>query len=297
MNKPQKIIIVSLLFTAALSWYFSTMQPDMMNIMIGYNPILISLFIASWTAGMAAMMFPAIIPMVVLYNKLITNKQSELFAVTIHTRFLHTFNIVLFVGIYLIIWALTGLGLLLGWSVAMNFLMNNHSNNDVAIIFGSILIISGIYQFTPIKNKCIAYCESPLSFFMKRWKSGTQGAISMGAYHGLYCLGCCWPYFLIMVALGWMNLVLMSLFAAIIFGEKMWKKGIWVARCFGIALIILGVSSILGLIIPYDSMMFMHAESNITDNLGISHSEKNHGFNESKSEMGKKADMPRGMNM
>ena len=93
MNKPQKIIIVSLLFTAALSWYFSTMQPDMMNIMIGYNPTLISLFIASWTAGMAAMMFPAIIPMVVFYNKLITNKQSELFAVTIHTRFSHTFNI------------------------------------------------------------------------------------------------------------------------------------------------------------------------------------------------------------
>ena len=297
MNKPQKIIIVSLLFTAALSWYFSTMQPDMMNIMIGYNPILISLFIASWTAGMAAMMFPAIIPMVVLYNKLITNKQSELFAVTIHTRFLHTFNIVLFVGIYLIIWALTGLGLLLGWSVAMNFLMNNHSNNDVAIIFGSILIISGIYQFTPIKNKCIAYCESPLSFFMKRWKSGTPGAISMGAYHGLYCLGCCWPYFLIMLALGWMSLVLMGLFAAIIFGEKMWKKGIWVARCFGIALIILGVSSILGLIIPYDSMMFMHTESNITDNMGISHSEKNHGLNESKSEIGKKADMPGGMKM
>jgi len=53
------------------------MQPDMMNIMIAYNPTLISLFIASWTAGMAAMMFPAIIPMVVHYDNLITNKQSE----------------------------------------------------------------------------------------------------------------------------------------------------------------------------------------------------------------------------
>ena len=68
----------------------------------------------------------------------------------------------------------------------------------------------------------------------------------MGAYHGLHCLGCCWLYFLIMIALGWMSLVLMSLFAAIIFGEKCGRKGIWVARCFGIALIILGVSSIPG---------------------------------------------------
>jgi predicted metal-binding membrane protein len=73
----QKIIIVSLLSTAALSSYFSKMQHDMMNIMIAYNPTLISLFIASWTAGMPAMMFPAIIPMVVHYDNLITNKQSE----------------------------------------------------------------------------------------------------------------------------------------------------------------------------------------------------------------------------
>jgi len=100
-----------------------------------------------------------------------------------------------------------------------------------------------------------------------------------------------------MVALGWMSVVLMSLFAAIIFGEKMWKKGIWVARCFGIALIILGVSSILGLIIPYDSMMFFHTESNTADNMGISHNEKNHGLNESKSEIGKKADIPGGGGM
>jgi predicted metal-binding membrane protein len=86
---------------------------------------------------------------------------------------------------------------------------------------------------------------------MKRWKKGTAGAIKMGAYHGLYCLGCCWPYFLIMLALGLMNLVWMSLFAAIIFGEKMWRKGIWIARFFGIALIILGLSTSLGLIVPF----------------------------------------------
>lgn len=252
MNKPQKIIIVALLLTTALSWHFSTMQSDMMNAMMGYNPTLISLFIASWTVGMAAMMFPAIIPMVVLYDKLITNnKQSDVPAVMIQTTFTRTFNVILFIGMYLIIWALTGLALLLGWSVAMNFFMSDHSSSNVSIVFGSILIISGIYQFTPLKNKCIGYCESPLSFFMKRWKKGTAGAIKMGAYHGLYCLGCCWPYFLIMLALGLMNLVWMSLFAAIIFGEKMWRKGIWIARFFGIALIILGLSTSLGLTIPF----------------------------------------------
>lgn len=68
-----------------------------------------------------------------------------------------------------------------------------------------------------------------------------SGALKMGVYHGIYCLGCCWAYFLLMVALGWMNLLWMGLFAAIIFGEKIWSKGIWVARGAGLGLIIVGV--------------------------------------------------------
>jgi predicted metal-binding membrane protein len=68
--------------------------------------------------------------------------------------------------------------------------------------FGVLLIISGLFQFSRLKTKCLGYCESPISFFMRRWSSRTVGAVKMGTYHGLYCLRCCWPYFLLMVALG-----------------------------------------------------------------------------------------------
>ena len=44
-----------------------------------------------------------------------------------------------------------------------------------------------------------------------------------------------------MVALGWMNLLWMGLFAGIIFGEKIWYRGIWVARAAGIGLIVVGI--------------------------------------------------------
>lgn len=258
MNKLQKIITVALLSTAGCSWLLSAMQPDMMNLMTTYNPILISLFTASWTTGMAAMMFPAIVPMVLLYNRLITNEQLESSTVFTERKSSRIFKVILFVGMYLVVWALIGIGLLLGWSVPMNSLVIAFENNQIGVIFGSILILSGVYQFTSLKNKCIGYCESPLSFFMRRWDKGTFGAIKMGAYHGLYCLGCCWPYFLIMVVLGWMNLGWMGLFALIIFGEKIWSKGIWIARAVGIALMILGVASSLGLITVYDSMIDMN---------------------------------------
>lgn len=296
MNLIQRIIIFSLISTAGLAWLLSTFQPDMMKVMNSYNPILITLYTATWTAGMAAMMFPAIIPMVLLYNKLISNNQSDSSQEIVELKFPYSFKLILFVGMYLVVWAVTGIVLLLGWSVPMNIIVSMPANNNIGIIFGSILIISGIYQFTPLKNKCIGYCESPLSFFMRRWKSGMSGAIKMGAYHGLYCLGCCWPYFLIMVALGWMNLLWMGLFAAIIFGEKVWTRGIWIARGVGIALIVLGISSSMGLITLHDSMMFMNMKSNSAE-MEMSPNVMNHGVNESKSEMDKKPTMTDSMNM
>ena len=296
MKKLQKLILVSLVIISAVSWIMSVNQPDMMSIMISYNAVLIGLFTASWTAGMAAMMFPAIVPMVLLYNKLLTNEQSISSVETLESKF-SRLKMILFVGMYLIVWALTGVGLLLAWSVPMNYVVMSSDANNIGIIFGSILIISGIYQFTPLKNKCIGYCESPLSFFMRRWKSGISGAIKMGTYHGLYCLGCCWPYFLIMVALGWMNLLWMGLFAAIIFGEKMWSKGIWIAKGVGIALIVLGISSSMGLITLHDSMMFMNMESNSAAEMEMSQNVMNHGLNENKSEMGKKPTTTDSLNM
>jgi predicted metal-binding membrane protein len=262
MNNLQKIILVSLITISGVSWFLSINQPEMMNIMKSYNPLLIVLFVVSWTFGMAAMMFPAIVPMVLLYSKLLTNKQSDSDSSTetLQPR-LSTFKVGLFVGMYLAIWSITGLALLLAWSIPMNSIVMFQDAKSLGIIFGSILIVSGIYQFTSLKNTCIGYCESPLSFFMRRWKNGITGAIKMGVYHGLYCLGCCWPYFLIMVSLGWMNITWMGVFAAIIFGEKIWPKGIWIARCIGIVLIILGILSSMGFIILYDGMIPMNTQS------------------------------------
>lgn len=284
--------------TAGISWILSTFQPDMMNVMNSYNPVLITLYTATWTAGMAAMMFPAIVPMILLYNKLITVNPSDSSQEIVELNFPYSLKIILFVGMYLVVWAVTGIVLLFGWSVPMNIIASVPANNNNGIIFGSILIISGIYQFTPLKNKCIGYCESPLSFFMRRWQTGIRGAIKMGIYHGLYCLGCCWPYFLIMVALGWMNLLWMGLFAAVIFGEKMWSKGIWIARGVGIILIVLGISNSMGLITLHDgSIMSMNKESNLAAQMQMSKNAVNHGDNASKTEMGKNLAMAHGMNM
>jgi predicted metal-binding membrane protein len=311
MNRLQKIILFSLISTSALAWIISKDQPDMMKAMMTLDPIAISLFTTSWTVGMAAMMFPAISPMVLLYDRLIKNdscdysgnirsekdkvsssfvvergeKNEEQKKVGKHTYFNHSLKIILFVGCYLAVWALTGIVLLLAWSVPMNnFVVMGIERKQIDIIYGILLVIAGVYQFTPLKSICIGFCESPLSFFMRRWRSGTFGAIEMGTYHGLYCLGCCWPYFLLMIALGWMNLLWMGLFSCIIFGEKIWSKGLLVARIAGIALMVLGfvaiifapnAHSLLGVSGDSDSNgHLMNMKGNIDMKKGVSNSHK-----------------------
>ena len=288
MDSTRLIMINSLVFVSIIMWIISVLHYDTMmsTMMMFQDPISLSIFTVIWTSGMAAMMFPAILPMVLLYDRLIktnnspsgdttpplkkwrgkepslaldkanteTNEEKKQKIVLFPGSFWSPYSLkmFLFIGSYLSVWALTGIALLIGWSITMSYILTEPlkgTQNLMGIIFGVILLISGLYQFSPLKSKCLGYCESPLGFFMRRWKRGVVGAVMMGTYHGLYCLGCCWPYFLLMVALGWMNVLWMALFAAIIFGEKVWiRGGRWVARGAGIGFLILGVSSIFGMI-------------------------------------------------
>jgi hypothetical protein len=47
-----------------------------------------------------------------------------------------------------------------------------------------------------------------------------------------------------MISLGWMNLLWMALFSLIIFVEKIWSRGLLVAKIAGICLMILGIVAI-----------------------------------------------------
>jgi predicted metal-binding membrane protein len=309
MERIHLLLIISLVFVSIIMWIVAAQQYDTMmsTMMMFQDPLSLSIFTVIWTAGMAAMMFPAISPMILLYDRLIkTNSTSssnlatsrpkkkigkessltfdkdamerreekkqkiELFPRSFWSPY--TLKMLLFLGSYLLVWAVTGIALLLGWSIMMSFVFTESvkgTQNPIGVIFGSLLVISGLYQFSPLKTKCLGYCESPLSFFIRRWRRGIGGAFMMGTYHGLYCLGCCWPYFLLMVALGWMNVLWMGVFAAIIFGEKVWiRGGRWVARAAGIGFLILGVSSIFGIIeIPTGDMTI--ADTALSKDMGM----------------------------
>jgi predicted metal-binding membrane protein len=62
----------------------------------------------------------------------------------------------------------------------------------------------------------------------------------MGIHHGLYCAGCCWLLFVILVALGVMNLAVMGAVTIVVFAEKTLPRGDWIARAAGSGLIAYG---------------------------------------------------------
>lgn len=137
-------MIFPLISTSGISWILSTFQPDMMKVMNSYNPVLITLYTTTWTAGMAAIMFPAIIPLVLLYNKIITNTTSDSSQEIVELKFPYSFKVVLFVGMYLMVWAATGIVRLFGWSITMDNIGSELVDNNIGIVFGSILILESI---------------------------------------------------------------------------------------------------------------------------------------------------------
>jgi len=113
MNNIQKLIILSLVSTSGLAWILSFATPNtMMNSMmiVDYNLLNISLFTIIWTSGMIAMMFPAIIPMILLYNKIIIQKnKSDTILITKENKIIYSLKTILFTATYIVVWTIIGL--------------------------------------------------------------------------------------------------------------------------------------------------------------------------------------------
>ena len=89
------------------------------------------------------------------------------------------------------------------WLVDHWFWLDTHS----WVIGASTFAVAGVFQFSPLKGRCLKQCRSPFSFFVRYYHKGAGGAWRLGLRHGLFCLGCCWALMLIMFGLGVGSLV------------------------------------------------------------------------------------------
>jgi len=184
-------------------------------------------FLAMWVTMMVAMMFPTIAP-IVLLHRMVVRRHGGGRSVTIS-----------FVGGYLLVWAAVGL---IPLAVLLAF-RNLHSDPmTVARACGGVLLVAGLYQFTPWKQTCLRACRTPLTFLATHdFGRGMRGTLRAGVSHGAYCLGCCWALMAVLFAVGLMNLAWMAAIAVVFLAEKNWKYGAPLTRVVGTGIAVLGL--------------------------------------------------------
>ncbi len=185
-----------------------------------------------WAVMMAAMMLPSALPMVKSYS-LVCRKRY-------HSDFPFVY---LFSAAYLMVWFLFSIVLtLIQWQLhGLNWLTGMMDNANTLLASG-ILISAGVYQFTALKNVCLSHCRSPIGFLLNFWRNGKLGALRMGLFHGITCLGCCWVQMLIMFAVGVMNITGMIVLTSFILLEKsLSQQERLVSKLAGIVLCLWGI--------------------------------------------------------
>jgi predicted metal-binding membrane protein len=198
-----------------------------------WNPAtLLPLFIM-WTEMMVAMMIPSAAPMILTFA-MVQRKRHEQ-----ERPFVPA---IIFVLGYLVVWAgFSSLAAIVQWILHAQALLSPMMASASPVLGGTILIAAGIFQWTPLKNACLKYCRSPLSFIMTGWREGKFGAFVMGLKHGAYCTGCCWVLMALLFVAGVMNLWWIAIIAVFVLVEKIAPRGFWIGKIAGVFLAAWGV--------------------------------------------------------
>jgi predicted metal-binding membrane protein len=189
------------------------------------------LFLAAWQCMTVAMMLPSSMPMVYM---MISASRKQRHTVAVQAAFL---------GGYVLVWTGFACAAFLG-DTQIHRLVDSwpwlalHS----WLIGAMTLAIAGVFQFSPLKGRCLKQCRSPFSFFVRYYRKGVGAAWHLGFRHGLFCLGCCWALMLVMFGIGVGSLLLMAVLTGVMVIEKTYPGGQRLSPVIGI--ILLGLSAL-----------------------------------------------------
>jgi predicted metal-binding membrane protein len=219
---------------AAAAWVVTIALAESMGNGPGTMGLALLPFLGLWVVMMAAMMFPSVAPVAVLWTRLITGASAG------WTR---AARMSLFTGGYLLAWAAVG-------AAAFAALVGTGRLIDASPTMAKwlgvgIFAAAGSYQLTPWKDRCLSRCRSPVGALM--YYVGFKGRsrdVRVGLHHGATCVGCCWGLMVLLIAVGVMNVPAMAALAAVIFVEKIWRYGKPFGRAVGLALLATGALAI-----------------------------------------------------
>lgn len=194
-----------------------------------------ALFTAGWVLMIVAMMLPSSVPLVLVFAGLVRRRPRPRLLVTL-----------LLAG-YLAAWA--GFGVL-----AWLFDRAIHAAVDASpwladhpqLIIGTTLAVAGLWQFSPLRDRCLDECRSPFGFVVNRWRGAAvrRESFAMGLAHGAFCVGCCWSLMLVMFGVGLGSLNAMLALGGLTAVEKNVPWGRRLTRPLGVVLVLAAVYAV-----------------------------------------------------
>jgi predicted metal-binding membrane protein len=218
-----------LLLLTVLAWLVTTHRAGAMGSGTGTMGLSFALFVAFWITMMAAMMLPSVAPIAIAWARAIGRQSSGLRRTSRTTQFLAG---------YLLAWAAFGCLAYAGLALLERTLrMSPEVGRWVGL---AAFAAAGLQQLGPLKDVCLRHCRSPFAQLLHYAQfRGWSRDLRVGVHHGSYCVGCCWGLMVLLVPLGVMNIAAMAAIAAVIFLEKLWRRGPMLARISGVAFLAL----------------------------------------------------------
>jgi predicted metal-binding membrane protein len=246
LSRDRWVVLAALAAVVALAWaylaYIVLAQPamDMDAVAMAAMPPPVweagyfAATLAMWMVMMVGMMLPSAAPTVLLFDAL--RMQGDPARRRDHRA------TALFAAGYVVAWsAFSVLATTSQWALSATKLLSAMMTGKSPVFAGALLVIAGVYQFTPLKTACLSQCRSPGEFLVRHRRTGTLGPLLMGLQHGVQCIGCCWALMALLFAFGVMNLLWVAALAIFVFVEKLAPTGPLVGRVGGLLMVCAGL--------------------------------------------------------
>jgi predicted metal-binding membrane protein len=229
---PAGVLLLLAISAAAwlfLAWLATDMEAPLAQLVMPMSPdwsasTLLAVW-SMWSVMMVAMMLPSALPMILTF-------------VQVAQRNAPTARAHAFVAAYVLVWLGFGAAGTVGqWTLQRFHALDAMAVRTSAAATVVLLIVAGLYQFSPLKRVCLASCRTPFVFLLGEWRPGVSGAFRMGLLHGLLCLGCCWALMTLLFVGGAMNVPWAAALAVAVAIEKLAPVGERIARVLGVGLI------------------------------------------------------------
>jgi predicted metal-binding membrane protein len=256
LRRDRIVVILALILLTALAWsYLLWLSADMamggmdmgdfrmipsgMGLMVSahtpWQTMEFAFVFAMWIVMMIGMMTPSAAPMIVMYARMgrHTETQGTPFAATVW-----------FTAGYFLVWvAFALLATLVQWALERTALLDSWMASTSNVLGAFVFVAAGSYQWTRLKDVCLAQCQTPFAFLMRQggFRRDAPGSLMLGLRHGAFCVGCCWVLMTLLLVGGVMNVLWIALLALLIILEKVTSFGRPIAHLAGLALVAAGV--------------------------------------------------------